>query len=322
MYLTLPNPMKPADSKRIEDLILRLTQRNKHCWAARIYGGWIARPSSADRGEAPPTALEWIRFGRLLRNAGNVGEAIDAFRKSVLVTMHTGGRPEILLHTALREFADSLDSSGEKKSAAETRTLRERLVAAAKADEDPFKTLPPADVIAPAVSRCSFIMSIEWESLPHTQQSFEQNGMIIFRDRLRLDGNSDTWFVFEIQAPAGQDPSYPHVAVCIKFPWEFSTPLARQSALEIVNAMNLDNAATSACLEPDTGQVAIRARVAFTGFHQGAGSLADFSTAQFEITVNLVAEIISTASGWQSRVEELCRRIGDSQPAGAAVTQA
>ena len=323
LFTTRQKPMKPADSKRIEDLIRRLTDRSRHKWAARIYGSWMARPRNSDSDEASPTALEWHRCGRLQHRAGNVGEAIDAFRKSVLLTMQAGGRPAFLLHAALRQLADSLDIAGEKKSAAQTRTLLQRLAATERVDDQPMKTLLPADVITSAVSRCTFIMCIEWETSTNIAQCLiEQDGMVVFCERLRLEGNSDTWFEFEIQAPAGPDPSNPHVAVGITLPWQFSTPQAKQAALEIVNDMNLDNAAISACLEPDTGQMAIRGRIAFAGFHQGTGSLSDFATAQDEVTINLICQIISTASSWQARAGDLFGRLGDTQLPGAAASQA
>jgi hypothetical protein len=94
----------------------------------------------------------------------------------------------------------------------------------------------------------------------------------------------------------------------VKLPWRFAEDADRQAVLTLVNEMNVDNAACSTCLEPDRGQIAVRSRIGFAGYHEAAGPLDDLAAAQEEATLNMFAEVLSTATGWEKQVAELSAR--------------
>jgi len=152
-------------------------------------------------------------------------------------------------------------------------------------------------------------MSLEWESTSKNFDLFVEDGFLTLRDRFRAGDPPGGWLEFEAKAPAEREPKYPHVAVCVKFPWRFADSGQVQSVLSVVNEMNLANAACSTCYEAETGQIAVRSRIGYAGYNDAVEPLDDIAGAQEEATINMFAEVLSTATGWEKRVAELGARL-------------
>jgi hypothetical protein len=172
-----------------------------------------------------------------------------------------------------------------------------------------LRTLAPSRLIRPVAARITFGMSLEWESPSDTFDLFEEDGMLTLRDRFRVGDPPGPWLEFEAKAPAERDPKYPHLAACVRFPWRFAEAGDRQSALALVNDMNADNAACSTCLEPESGRIAVRSRIGYTGYNEAVEPLDDIAAAQEEASLNMFAEVLGTATRWAQRVGELSGRL-------------
>ncbi len=308
--------VKPASPERIDALINRLSARNRWTWAARIYGNWLA-DRGRDAGESsPPSSNQLWRYGRLLREAGDNLRAAEVFRQLAALVAQKGTVPSFYLQRSFDEWARCLDASGLHQSAAETRALGRRAAARRKKereeDGEQLRTLAPSRLIRPVAARITFIMSLEWESTSDTFDRFEEEGSLTLRDRFRAGDPPGPWLAFEARAPAERDPNYPHVAVCVKFPWRFVEAGDRQLALALVNEMNVDNAACSTCLETEGGQIAVRSRIGFAGYNDEAiEPLGDIAAAQDEATLNMFAEVLGIATCWAKRIAELSCRLPD-----------
>jgi hypothetical protein len=296
--------MKPTSHDRIEALVSKLSVRRRWRWAARIYGDWLgAQPADGD-GAAFRSPIRLWRYGRLLRDAGDMAGAANVFRELALRMAQEHG-PIFFLHRSFAEWARCLEALGSLKSAHETRALGKRIVAQREVDlGEPLKSLQPSRLIRPVASRCTFLLALAWKSTSEAFDLVVEDGFVTLRDQFRPSETSDTWCEFEAKAPAEPEPQYPHVAVCMKFPWRFGRANIA-SALALVNEMNLDNAACSTCLEPDTGQIAVRSRIAFSGFNDGTEPMVDLATAQEEATINMMLEVIGMAGAWEASVAAL-----------------
>lgn len=306
--------VKPVSPERIDALINRLAARNRWAWAARIYGNWLEQLGRNAGHDASPSSMQLWRLGRLLRDAGDYAAAADVFRRLAACDGQPGAGPAFLLQRSFVEWARCLDALGFHRSAEETRALGRRAAARwqKKSDEDGgrSRTLSPSRLIRPVTERITFIMSLEREGPSGTFDLFEDEGFLMLRGRFRAGDPPDPWLDFEARAPAEREPTYPHVAVCVKFPWCFAKTGDRSLALELVNEMNVDNAACSACLEPESGQIAVRSRIGFAGYNEAVEPLDDIAAAQEEVTLNMFAEVLSTATCWAQRVGELSDRLG------------
>lgn len=303
--------MKNWDAERVNKLVERLRERARLRLAARVYQAWMHR--QVDAG-TPPGVPRWLRLGWLLRAAGQPAQAVQAVRHAVAASGNSAGP----LMMSLRNLAECLDEAGAAKSAAQTRELRDKVAKAYDEHPDTLKALTPAHVLLPAASRCFSMLDLEWKSAGDKLSTTEEDGMAILREQVRLGNASDAWAQFEARAPAEPDCRYPHVEICLRFPWRFCGVDDQKPVLELVNEMNLNNSAVSVCLELDTGQIAARCRVAFTGSNEGTASERPvLAGAQVEITINLMMELLTTLSGWQARVAELADRLGNGQASRA-----
>lgn len=303
--------MKTWDAERVNKLVERLRERARLRLAARVYQSWMDRQVDAGM---PPWVPRWLRLGRLLRAAGQPAQAVQAIRHAVAASSNSAG----LLVMSLRNLAECLDEAGAAKSAAQTRELRDRVAKAYDEHPDTLKALTPAHVLLPATSRCFSMLDLEWKFAGDKLSTTEEDGMTILREQVRLSNASDAWAQFEARAPAGRDCRYPHVGISVRFPWRFSGVNDHKPVLELVNEMNLNNSAVSVCLDLDTGQIAARCRVAFTGCNEGTAiERPVLAGAQVEVTINLMLELLNMLSGWQGRVAELAHRLGDEQASSA-----
>jgi hypothetical protein len=294
--------MKTDSAQRIEDLITRLSDRGRWTWAARIYGAWLA--------DLSPTPLQLWRYGRLLTKANDNARATDAFRELAGRMSQPAASPLFLLQRSFDEWARCLQLAGLFKSAEETREMGARICARRAAEDDEQHiSLTPSRLLLPIASRCTFSLSLEWERKAGAFQVIEEDGFLMLRDRFKLADPPATWFEFECKTPAEPHPQYPHVAVCVTLPWRFSGPGAIAAALALVNEMNLENAAASACLLPESGRLAVRSRLAFAGFNEGVAPLTDIAGAQEEATLNMVLEVVGMAAEWERRVAALSYRL-------------
>lgn len=311
--------MKPASPERIDALINRLSTRNRWTWAAHIYGNWLQQLEHDAGDGSPPSTIQLWRYGRLLRDAGDNASGADVFRRLATLLAQQGAGPEFLLQRSFDEWARCLDASGLHQSAEETRALGRRAAARRKKESEEDgqrpRILSPSRLVRAVTARITFGLSLEWESLSDSFELFEEEGFLTLRDRFRVGDPPGEWLEFEAKAPAERDARYPHVAVCVKLPRRFAEAGDRQSALVLVNDMNVDNAACSACLEPESGQIAVRSRIGFAGYNEAIEPLGDIAAAQEEATLNLFAEVLGTAISWEKRVAELSTRLrGAEQP--------
>lgn len=297
--------MKMWTAHTVSALVERLRERKRLGLAARALQTWMTREAKAGR---PPDRHNLMRLGGLLRAAGDPVKAADALRQAVHVSMN-GNAPDGLLIMILGKLAECLDEAGDRKSAAETRELRDRVCKAYREHPDTLKTLAPTEVLIPAASRCTFILSMDWESAGETLSTFEEDGFTLIRDRIRLDETSSTWIEFEVKAPADPEPQYPHVEVCARLPSQFAGVVDLQPVLGLVNEINQGNSAVSTCLDARSGQLLLRSRIAFSGFNEGTDELSTLRHAHTEIAINLMLEVLTTASGWAQRVAELADRL-------------
>lgn len=306
--------VKPGSPERIDALINRLSARNRWTWAACIYGNWLEQLSRDTGDSSPPSPIRLWRYGRLLRDAGDNVRATEVFRQLATLVAQKGTGPSFYLKRSFDEWARCLDASGLHQSAAETRAVGRRAVARSKKereeDGEQLRTLSPSRLIRPAAARITFVMSLEWESTSDTFDLFEEEGSLTLRDRFRAGDPPGAWLAFEANAPAARDPTFPHVTVCVRFPWRFVEAGDRQLAPTLVNEMNVDNEACSTCLEPEGGQIAVRSRIGYAGYNDEAVEpLGDIAAAQEEATLNMFAEVLGTATSWAQRVAELSDRL-------------
>jgi hypothetical protein len=310
--------IKSDSGARIEALVNRLSARKRWVWAARIYGGWLDAQRTDAQWASPPAPSQLWRYGRLLRNAGDNVGATSAFRELALAMAKPETGSVFYLQRSFEEWARCMEVSGSPRSAEKTRALGKRLTLrrARKEQEErgQLQTLAPSRLIRPVASRCTFMLSLEWESESETFSLFVEDGFMTLRERFRFSEVPTVWFEFEAKAPAEPDPRYPHVAVCMKFPWRFVTDGDRLAVLSVVNEMNLNNAATSTSLEPDSGQIAVRARIAYTGLNEGIEPLTDLSAAQEEVTINMTLEVLGMASGWHQQLAKLNAQLNEDLP--------
>jgi hypothetical protein len=185
-----------------------------------------------------------------------------------------------------------------RRAAARTKKEREE-------DGDQLRTLSPSRLIRPVAARITFIMSLEWDGTSENFDLFLEDGLLTLRDRFRAGEPPGAWLEFEAKAPAEREPTYPHVAVCVKFPWCFADPGQVSSVLALVNEMNLANAACSTCFEAESGQIAVRSRIGYAGYNYAVEPLDDIAAAQEEATLNMFAEVLGTATAWERRVADL-----------------
>ena len=300
---------KPASSERIDALINRLTTRGRRAWAARIYGNWLEQLRSKAGDSSPPSSLHLWRHGRLLRDAGDNVRAADVFRELAMLVAQKGAGPAFLLQRSFDEWARCLDALGLHQSASETRALGRRAAARTKKEREEdggqLRTLSPSRLIRPVAARITFIMSLEWASTAETFDLFVEDGLLTLRDRFRAGEPHGTWLEFEAKAPAEREPTYPHVAVCVRFPWCFADAGQVPSVLALVNEMNLANAACSTCFDAESGRIAVRSRIGYAGYNEAVEPLDDIAAAQEEATLNMFAEVLGTATAWDKRVAEL-----------------
>ncbi len=301
--------VKPASPERIDALINRLSARNRSTWAARIYGNWLAQLGRDTGDSSSPSPIQLWRYGRLLRDAGDNVSGADVFRRLATLVAHNGAGPIFLLQRSFDEWARCLDASGLHQSAAETRALGRRAAARRmkerEEDGEQLRTLSPSRLIRPVAARITFIMSLEWESTSDTFVLFEEEGSLTLRDRFRSGDPPGPWLAFEAKAPTEREPTYPHLAVCVKFPLRFAEAGDRHAALALVNEMNVENAACSTCLETGSGQIAVRSRIGYAAYNDAVEPLDDIAAAQEEATINMFAEVLGTAACWAQRVAEL-----------------
>ncbi len=294
-------------------------------WAARIYGNWLEELEHDAGSSPPPPSTQLWRYGRLLRDAGDNVKGADVFRRLAMHLAQQGAGPEFLLQRSFDEWARCLDASGLHQSAEETRALGRRAAARRKKESEEdgqqLRTLSPARLIRPVTARITFGLSLEWESPSDSFDLFEEEGFLTLRDRFRAGDPPGEWLEFEAKAPAEREPTYPHVAVCVKLPWRFAEAGDRQSALVLVNDMNVGNAACSVCLEPESGQIAVRSRIGFAGYNEAIEPLGDIAAAQEEATLNLFAEVLGTAISWEKRVAELSTRLRGAEQAAQDAPQ-
>lgn len=300
--------MPAASPERIDSLINRLSARRRWARAARLYGHWLdacRREAGADG--STPHPMMW-KYGRLLRQAGDDAGAAAVFREMALSLSHGDGRASssFFLQRSYEEWARCLEAMGEAKSAAQTRALGRR-VAAQRAREtgDELKTLQPSRLLRPVARRLTFGLSLEWEGPSESFDLFVEDGLVTLRRRFRYNDPPGPWLEFEARAPVEPDPTYPHVAVCVKLPPCFAGAGAVAAALELVNRINQENAACSCCLEAESGQIALRGRIGFAGYNEAVEPLLDLATAQEEATLNMMAEVVSTAIDWCGQALEL-----------------
>ena len=299
--------MQNWNAERVSQLAERLRERRRLALAVRVHTAWMDRQAEAG---SPPGRFEWMRLGRLLRAAGEPAKAAEALRQAVNASNSSDG-PDGTLILCLGQLATCLDEAGDSKSASETRTLRDRVARSLREDPDAMQAIAPAAALLPAVSRCTEMMAIEWQSGIHELSTIEEDGFAVFRDRVRLNNEHRTWAEFEAKAPVDPDCRYPHVELCARFPWWFAGTADLTPALELVNDMNLGNSAVSACLEPDSKQITARCRVAFAGFNQDtAHQRPALGQVHVEITINLMLELMNTLSGWQERIAKIAQRLG------------
>lgn len=307
--------MKPASPQRIDALLNRLTTRNRLPWAARIFGSWLKQLREGAKENSEPTSIRYLwRYGRLLTDAGDFAKAEEVFREMVSLQMVADTGPVgFFLKRSFDEWARCLDALGNHKSAQETRTLGRRLEIRRQKERDEeegqLRTLLPSRLISAVAGRITFGMSLEWESETEAFNLFEEDGFLTLRDRFRpFDGHSP-WLELEAKAPAGRDWTYPHVAVCVKFPWNFANATQMMPVLARINEMNLNNSSCSTCLEAASGQIAIRSQICFTGYNDTIEPLNDFAAAQEEATLNMFAAVLGMAVHWESRNGELYNQL-------------
>lgn len=311
--------MKPASVERIDALINRLTARKRLTWAARIYGNWLER-RGRDTGESsPPSWMQLWRYGRLLREAGDYVAAADVFRELATRVAQKGAGAAFLLPRSFDEWAGCLNALGLHQSAEETRALGRRAAARRNKESEEsgeeLRTLSPSRLIRPVAARITFIMSLEWEDHSDTFDLVEEDGYLTLRVRFRAGDPPGPWLEFEAKAPAERDPTYPHVAVCVRFPWRLAETGDLESVLALINDMNVDNAACSTCLEPESGQIAVRSRIGYAGYNEAVEPLNDIARAQEEATLNMLAEVLGTATCWAQSVAQLSDKLGgDARP--------
>lgn len=309
---------KPASPERVDALINRLTSRGRGTWAARTYGNWLEQLRSEAGDSSPHSSIHLWRYGRLLRDAGDNVRAADVFRELATLVAQKGAGPTFFLQRSFDEWARCLDASGLHQSAKETRALGKRAAARRNKEREEdggqLRTLSPSRLIRPVAARITFIKSLEWDSTSESFDLFVENGFLTLRDRFRAGELPGAWLEFEATAPAEREPNYPHVAVCVRFPWCFADADQLQSVLALVNEMNLVNAACSTSFEAESGQIAVRSRIGFAGYNDAVEPLDDIAAAQEEATVNMFAEVLGTATGWAQRVAELGDRLRGVEP--------
>ncbi len=314
--------MKPASDERIERLINRLTARHRLVWAARIYGHWLEHRYRDANDRSSPTTVQLWRYGRLLRDAGDYASGADVFRRMSTMLSQPGAGPEFLLQRGFDQWAHCLDAMGLHQSAAETHALGRRAASCKQREREEdgqqLRTLSPSRLLVPVASRITFIMSLAWESSDRGLNLFEDAGFLTLRDRFRTADNPGGWLHLEAKAPAERNPSYPHVALCVRMPWRFDETAHRQAALDLINAMNFENAACSVCLDPETRQITLRSRIGFAGYNDIMEPLEDTASAQHEATLNMFAEVIGSATRWETRVAELSARLRGTEQSSKA----
>ena len=310
--------MAPHSHDRILALVNRLTARNRFAWAAKIYEDWLNDCRKDAEGICHPMPLNLWRLGRLLREAGDNASAARIFGELAMILAKPGSGPMYLLHRSFDEWARCLEACGSHKSAVETRALGRKLAAQQKRVEhengDYLRALSPSRLIRPTVSRCTFLLSLDWDFPGDSFVPKIEDGYFTLRERFRLSEPETCWLEFEAKAPAEPDPRYPHVAVGVKFPWCFLESQSRLEVLGVVNDMNLDNSATSSCLELDTGKISVRTRVAFAGFNETTGPSGDIAAAQEEVTINKMLEVFGMASGWFQLLADLNLKMNKDHP--------
>jgi hypothetical protein len=304
---------KPASPERVDALINRLTSRGRGTWAARIYGNWLEQLRSEAGDSSPHSSIHLWRYGRLLRDAGDNVRAADVFRELATLVAQKGAGPTFFLQRSFDEWARCLDASGLHQSAKETRALG-KLAAARRnkereEDGGQLRTLSPSRLVRPVAARITFIMSLEWERTSENFDLFVEDGFLTLRDRFRAGEPPGAWLEFEAKAPAEREPTYPHVAVCVKFPWCFADSGQVHSVLALANEMNLTNAACSTCFEAESGQIAVRSRIGYAGYNDAVEPLDDIAAAQEEATLNMFVEVLGMATVWEKRVAELSTRL-------------
>lgn len=317
---------KPASPERVDALINRLTSRGRGTWAARIYGNWLEQLRYEAGDSSPHSSIHLWRYGRLLRDAGDNVRAADVFRELATLAAQNADVPTFLLQRSFDEWARCLDASGLHQSANETRTLGKRAATRRKKESEEageqLRTLSPSRLVRPVTARITFIMSLEWERASGNFALLVEDDFVTLRDRFRAGEPPGAWLEFEAKAPAEREPNYPHVAVCVRFPWRFVDADQLQSVLALVNEMNLANAACSTSFEAESDQIAVRSRIGFAGYNDAVEPLDDTAAAQEEATLNMFAEVLSMATAWEKRVAELSAPSPGIEPPPQAATRA
>lgn len=303
---------KPVSRERINALINCLRARNRFVWAAHIFGKWLEQQRQDASANLDPSWLNSWRYGGLLRDAGDHERAAEVFRELALAAQ-AGLTPVFFLKRSFDEWASCLDASGFHRSAQETRELGRRIATRQNREEDEksdkLKSLPPSRLIEVVAGRISFGLSLEWDDDSDRFNLTVVDDFLTLRSRFRTVDTPGAWLEFEAKAPNEREPSYPHVAVCVRFPWNFSDSGQMELVLAQVNEMNVENAACSTCLEPESGQIAIRSRIGFAGYNDAFEPTSDFAVAQEEATLNMFAEVLGMALGWEKYVAELHTRL-------------
>lgn len=308
--------MTIASTERMHALINRLAARNRWVRAARLYGHWLdARRRDAGPDATTPAAMMW-KYGRLLRQAGDDASAAAVYRDMAMALSHNPSGSLYFLQLSYDEWARCLEAVGMPELATKTRALGRRLVAKKSRERgEVFTALQPSRLLCPVTSRLTFGLSLEWEGSSESFDLVRENGLVTLRERFRFGDPPGPWLEFEAMAPAGPNPSYPHVTVCVKLPPRFIGAEALATALELVNRINQEKPACSCCLDTQTGRIALRGRIGFAGYNEAVDPLGDLATAQEEATLNMFVAVVSAAIDSCKRVVALHERTWNPDPA-------
>ena len=164
-----------------------------------------------------------------------------------------------------------------------------------------------ATLMSNAASRITFARSLDWNGESSSFNVHVEDDFLVLRESFRAGDSNDPWLQFEAKAP--NDPpkstSTPFIEVCVKFPWSFSGKGKTELVLAKVNEMNLENPGCSTCLDHQSGQIAIRSRIGFSGYFSDSDEPKSHGPQiRDEVTMNMYAEVIGTALGWCKRIED------------------
>lgn len=297
--------VKTVSKERVFSVIDRLKGRNRWRRAAALLEAWMRTQRLAAEPEAVADWHNALKLGDLLKSAGEFGQAAAAYRECIALLMQGKSSGITLKSAALNRLATCLDALDMPKSAAETRALVKRLSDKYAEENPPAKVLSPSRLLTSTASRCTFALSLSWKATSLEFTTKTEGDFSVLRDLFRVEADKGQWLELELKAPVEEEPNYPHVAMCVRFPWPLDLEHRRTDALELVNKMNLDSGAVSASLQSDCSQIVVCARLGFAGFNEGWDDLDGLNHAQHEAVLNMTLEVIQTALAWESAVMDL-----------------